>query len=103
MDYDDAQDETAEGSVDDLNIERWEEGELILKVLDKEILTRGAWATIMFLYQELDPKTKVFKPPAARIVRYHKVKGRFRPQSKMNISNAKQGLAIATVLQKWFK
>ena len=79
-----------------------EDGELIIKELDKEILSRGAWTTIIFLYQELDRKTGDFGPPKASIRRYRKMKGFFRQQSKFNISSPKQGLAIAGILEKWF-
>ena len=32
-------------------------GEEVIKELDKEILSKGAWPTVMFLYQEKDAKT----------------------------------------------
>lgn len=89
-------------SIDDLTIGREEEGEEVVKVLEKKILTRGAWATIMYLYQEMDRKSKEYKPMSARIVRYHKMKGRYRQHSKLNISNAKQGLEVAETLREWF-
>ena len=34
-----------------------ENGELIIKELAKEYLTKGAWQTVMFLYQDKNPKT----------------------------------------------
>lgn len=89
-------------SIDELSVERWEEGELVEKQLEKEVLTRGAWTTILYQSQELDPKTKQFKAPGARLIRYRKVRGQYKPQSKFHISSAKQAVAIAAILQQWF-
>ena len=44
-------------SVDDLTINYEEDGILVVKELDKEILSKGAWTTILFRYQNWD-KTK---------------------------------------------
>ena len=40
-----------------------ETGELVVKQLAKENLTKGAWQTIMFLYREKDAKTGEFGDP----------------------------------------
>ena len=37
--------------VNDITITYEEDGQLLVKELDKEILTKGAWATIVFRYQ----------------------------------------------------
>jgi len=89
--------------VEELTIEQFEEGEQLIEVLEKEILSKGAWATVLFLYREKDRKTMEFKEPTARIVRYRKTKGMYRPHSKFNISSAKQALEVSEILQKWFK
>lgn len=90
-------------NIDDISINyEDDEGRLLVKELKKEVLTRGSWTTIMFLYQEMDKKTGDYGPPKATIRRYKKQGGYFRPQSKFNISNAKQALKIADVLSDWF-
>lgn len=89
--------------IEELTIEQFEEGEQLIEVLEKEILSKGAWATILYLYREKDRKTMEFKEPTAKIVRYRKVKGMYRPHSKFNISSAKQALEVADILQRWFK
>jgi len=90
-------------TIDDITIRYEDEnGDLIVKELKKEVLTRGSWTTIMFLYQELDRKSGEFGPVKATIRRYRKQGGQFRPQSKFNISNKKQAEKIAEVLTKWF-
>lgn len=80
-----------------------ESGKMLVKELKKEILTRGSWTTIMFLYQDLDPKTDTFGDPKVTIRRYRKSGGQFRQQSKFNISGRKQALEIAEVLGFWFR
>jgi hypothetical protein len=78
-----------------------EEGKLIVKELAKEILTKGSWSTIMFLYQDYDPKTEGYSEPKITIRRYRKSGGQFRQQSKFNISGQKQALQISDILRKW--
>jgi len=90
-------------NIEDITINYEDEnGRLVVKELDKEILTRGAWTTIMFLYQEIDRKTDDYGPPKVSIRRYRKLGGEFRQQSKFNISNKKQALKISDILEKWF-
>ncbi len=91
-------------TIDDISINyEDEDGNLLVKEIKKEILTRGSWTTIIFLYQELDKKTGEYGPLKATIRRYKKQGGYFRPQSKFNISNKKQALKIAQILSQWFE
>ena len=39
-------------SIDEITIDYTEEDQLVVKELDKKILTKGAWTTILFRYQE---------------------------------------------------
>lgn len=90
-------------SIDDLSIE-WtdDDGTLTVKQLDRQVLSKGAWTTIMFLYQELDRKTGDFGPTKVRIQRYQKRSGQYIARSKFNISSAKQGRLINETLTRWF-
>jgi hypothetical protein len=90
-------------TIDDIDIEYVEDDKVVVKQLDKNILTRGSWTTIMFLYQELDKKTDQYGAPKVSIRRYQKRNGVYRQQSKFNISSAKQGREIIKALQKWFE
>lgn len=91
-------------TVDDLTINyKDDEGNLLTKELDKFVLTKGAWSTIMYLYQTMDKQTGEYGNPQARIVRYKKSKDQYFTQSKFNISNKKQALQICDQLTKWFK
>ncbi len=87
--------------VDDISID-YEEGDLLLvKELDKEILSKGAWTTIIFKYQEWDRKKQGYSPERFTIRRYRKVSDEYRQQSKFNISSANQATKIIQALQKW--
>lgn len=87
--------------VDDITIDYEEGGVLIVKELDKVILSKGAWATIMFRYQQWDRKKEGYGPDRFTIRRYRKMSGDYRQQSKFNISSPDQALKIINALQKW--
>ncbi len=91
-------------TIDEITINWVDEsdGKQKVKELKKEVLSRGSWTTIMFLYQDLDNKTSDFGPPKIRIQRYQKRGGEYRPQSKFNISSAKQAYQIIDVIEGWF-
>ena len=73
--------------VNDITIEYEEEGVVLVKETGKEILSKGAWATLLFRYQQLDRKTEEYGPDKYTIRRYQKVRGDFMPKSKFNISD----------------
>jgi hypothetical protein len=79
-----------------------DEGVLVRKQIDRVILTKGSWVTIMFLFQELDRAKGKFRPPKMAIVRFKKSKGVYRKQSSFNISNEKQARQIAEVFESWY-
>ena len=89
-------------TIDEISYDREEDGKQVRKELKREVLTKGAWTTIMFLYQDLDRKTEEFGPPKVAITRHKKWKGVYRKQSGFNISNEKQARAIMTTLEKWY-
>lgn len=92
------------GTIDEISINWVDEsdGKQKVKEIEKEVLSRGSWTTIMFLYQDLDNKTGDFGPPKIRIQRYQKRGGEYRPQSKFNISSSKQAYQIIDVIKQWF-
>jgi len=89
-------------TVDEITID-WkdENGQLLVKQVKKEVLTSGAWSTIMFIYQDLDKKTGQFGPKKIRVARYQKRGGKFIPQSKFNISSARQAKQMVGIIQGW--
>lgn len=89
-------------NIDDLTIAFYQDDRNVLKELEKIVLTRGNWTTIMYLFQELNKKTNEYEAPKVSIRRYQKRGGIYKQQSKFNISSAKQGREIAGILLKWF-
>jgi hypothetical protein len=89
-------------TVDEITID-WkdENGQQLVRQLKKEVLTSGAWSTIMFMYQDFDKRAGNWGPKKLRVVRYQKRGGKFIPQSKFNISSARQAKQIVENLQKW--
>ncbi len=88
---------------DEVTIEYEEIGQILVRELDKEILTKGAWTTILFRYQELVQDTGEYGPDKYSIRRYRKIGGNYVPQSKFNISSAKQARQIADTLSRWLE
>ncbi len=88
-------------TVDELTVEYMEGDEMTVKELDKVVLTKGAWATLMFRYQDLDRKTGDFGPDKYTIRRYQKRNGEYSQRSKFNISSKDQATKIIEALSKW--
>ena len=47
-------------TVDDLTVDYEDNGVLTVKELDKKVLTKGAWSTIMFKFQQWDDKKEAY-------------------------------------------
>lgn len=95
-------------TLDELTFDYEDEGQLVRKELKKEILSKGAWATVMFLYQELDKKASaeapapIYRAPKVSIVRFKKMSGQYRKQSSFNISSEKQARQIVSIIEEWY-
>lgn len=87
--------------IEDITMTFEKDGKQLVKELKKEILSRGVWATILFLYQQLDEKTGEYREPKICIRRYKKLKGFYQLQSKFSFSSDKQAKQIASVITKW--
>ncbi|MCX4189214.1 hypothetical protein [Methylophaga sp. OBS3] len=90
-------------TVDELTVTYHEGDVMTVKELDKVVLTKGAWATVMFRYQDLDRKTGEFGPDKYTIRRYQKRNGEYGQRSKFNISSRDQAQQIVTALSEWMK
>jgi hypothetical protein len=88
-------------AIDEITINYEEGGRLIVKELDRQILSKGAWTTIVFKYQDWDPKKEDYGPERFTIRRYRKIKDSYRQQSKFNISSKEQAGKIIDALEKW--
>ncbi len=88
-------------TIDEITMNYEEEDVLVVKELDKEILTRGAWSTILFKYQDWDKRKEEYGPVKFSIRRYQKRNNVFSQKSKFNISNVEQAMKIIATLQRW--
>ena len=88
-------------TVDELTIQYEEDGQVLRKVLDKEVLSKGSWATIMFLYQDLDRKSGDYGPQKISIRRYQKREGTYLQRSKFEISSANQARSVCRTIEEW--
>ncbi len=87
--------------VNDITINYEEDDVVVVKELDKAILSKGAWTTIIFRYQQWDHKKEGYGPDRFTIRRYRKINGEYKQQSKFNISSKDQAQKIIDALQKW--
>ncbi|MES9845354.1 MAG: hypothetical protein ABW162_00460 [Candidatus Sedimenticola sp. PURPLELP] len=88
-------------TVDELTINYSEDGIEVVKELDKVVLSKGAWSTIMYRYQEWNRTKSEYGADKFSIRRYQKRNGEYMPKSKFNISSPDQARAIIAALQKW--
>ncbi|MEW6750707.1 MAG: hypothetical protein AB1505_06985 [Candidatus Latescibacterota bacterium] len=89
-------------TVDELTIHYEEDGRVLRREVAKEVLSKGSWTTIMFLYQDLDRKTGEYGPPRISIRRYQKREGTYVQRSKFEISSVAQAHAICRRIADWF-
>ena len=87
--------------VDELSIEYTEDGIVTIKQLDKEVLTKGAWSTIVYRYQDWDRAKQQYSGDKYSIRRYQKRGGVYQQKSKFNISSKDQAQKLIEILQKW--
>lgn len=89
--------------VDDITIDYEEDGVQVVKELDKAVLSRGAWATIIFRYRQWERGKEDYGPDRYTLRRYRKVDGEYRQQAKFNISSADQARKITRALEGWLR
>ena len=90
-------------TADELTITYEEDGIETVKELDKEILTKGAWCTIIYRYQDWNRAKEEYGPDKYSIRRYQKRGGQYQQKSKFNICSRDQAEKIITALQSWMK
>ena len=87
--------------IDELTVELEEEGIKVVEQLDKKVLTKGAWSTIMFKYHDWDAKKNAYGATKYAIRRYQKQNDEYRQRAKFNISSDDQARQIIETLQNW--
>lgn len=89
--------------VEELTITYEEDGVEVVKEIDKSILSKGSWATVIFRYQQWEKAKNTYGPDRYSIRRYRKIDDEYRQQAKFNISSKDQANKIIDALQKWIK
>jgi hypothetical protein len=88
---------------EELTVTYEEDGIETVKELDKEILTKGAWCTIIYRYLDWNRAKQEYGPDKFTIRRYQKRGGEYQQKSKFNISSKDQAEKIIAALEKWIK
>ncbi len=87
--------------VNDLTVNYEGDGVLVVKELDKKILSKGAWSTVIYRYQDWDKAKNDYGPDRYTIRRYQKRNGEYMQKSKFNISSKDQAQSLIEALQGW--
>lgn len=91
------------GTIEELTIAYEEEGIEVVRELDKAVLTKGAWATVVYRYRQWEAAKEAYGDDKYSIRRYRKIKGEYRAQSKFNISGREQARKLIEILTEWTK
>ena len=87
-------------NINDITVNYEEEGELVVEELEKVILNRGAWTSILFRYRERERQSGQMGPPKATLRRYQKYQGVFKKRDAINLS-ADTARTLASTLDLW--
>ena len=90
-------------TTDDLTVDYTEGGIRLVEELDKEVLSRGAWTTVLFKYRDWDARRDEYGPVRFTIRRYQKRNERYQQRSKFNISSADQARKLIGALERWIE
>lgn len=90
-------------TIDELTVNYEENGQVVVKEIDKAVLSKGAWTTILFRFQEWKNDTDTYGPDKYVIRRYKKSGGEYRMQSKFTISSPDQARKIIDTLNGWLE
>jgi len=88
-------------TVEELTVTYEDAGIETVKELDKKVLTKGAWATVIYRYQDWNRTKEEYSADKFTIRRYQKRNGEYQQKSKFNISSEKQAREIISALQEW--
>ena len=88
-------------TVEELTVNYEEDGILTTEELDKKVLSKGAWCTILFRFRVWDFKTEGYGPDKYTIRRYQKRNGVYQQKSRFNISSVDQAKKIIEILSEW--
>lgn len=88
-------------NIDDLTVNWEEDGLAVVKETGKVVLSKGAWTTILFRFQNFEKAKGQYGKSMYTIRRYQKRNGEYQMKSKFNISSNEQAKKIIESLQQW--
>ena len=88
---------------DELTVSYKEGDQELVKEVNKQILSKGAWTTIIYQYQDWNNAKQEYGPDKFTIRRYQKRNGEYQQKSKFNISSKDQAIKIIDALSLWVK
>ena len=88
-------------TADDLTVNYSEGGVQLVQELDKAVLSRGAWTTVVFKYRDWDARRGEHGPVRFTIRRYQKRNDRYQQRSKFTVSSADQARKLIAALGRW--
>jgi len=86
---------------EELSVTYSEDGIDVVDELDKKILSKGAWTTIIFRYREWNRSKEEYSKDKFTIRRYQKRNGEYQQKSKFNISSSDQAKQLIEALTEW--
>jgi hypothetical protein len=90
-------------TIEDLTVSFSEDGVETVRELDKQILSKGAWTTILFRYQEWNKAKELYGPSKYSVRRYQKRNNQYWLKSKFTISSNDQAKKIIDILTQWLQ
>ncbi len=91
-------------TVEAISINYEEEGILIVKELEKEVISKkGAWVTVLFRYQDWNAKKEEYSEDKYAIRRYQKRAGEYKAQAKFSLTDKEQAKALVHTLNAWLE
>ncbi len=90
-------------TIEELTVNYEEDGIEVVKELDKAVLSKGAWATVVYRYQQWEKAKDAYSDDKYVIRRYQKVDGMYRVKSKFNISSKDQATKLVEILSGWLQ
>lgn len=88
-------------TIEEISINYEEDGQQLVRETGKVVLSKGAWTTILFKYNNWKAANNDWDKDMYTIRRYQKRNGEYLPKSKFNISSAKQAKLIVDALSEW--
>lgn len=91
--------------MEDLADIRWDledDGRLVRREVDRRVIEKGAWATALYLYEELDVETETWGPRKLALIRWRRVGGGWKKHAGFNVTDEDQAVMLRDALASWF-